>query len=760
MEPTQRTKKSVLKLNKNKTSEEEHMTKLQKNHVDVLVEKNAFTDLGDGVVTFPNGLTITDDTEQKNGTKYDIKSMDVSQYKGQVTADHVDKLENIIARVEGLRKIKNKVVVKKIVYAVNENPLARLAYNLLVSGFSTDFSIETYGPWPDQSDDTYYNARLIGLSQVVVGNNNSATVNNEFQEIVKNSLEQSKEDGLDVSEVEAFLEEESSEEDPAKENPDTEEEKIESEEPELESEEEAEEKVEEESEEESEEEPETPEEAEEKLEEEDSEDEEEPEPVKQENNNKKENKEMSFVTIKNSRDFAVEVVYTNAAGDEVKTTLEAGKTLDVAESQKEALETQINSASQKIDVDAIVANAVASVKEGFDAQIAELKAAFDNSAREPQFQASGNPAKSENEFSGLSWKERHGKQINAAWEYLKLGNIESSVTLNKLNQVNLDELKSAGKVENSLSISDFGNFVISPELLTEIVGVRNDYTALIDATNWQETNSLKFSWLKRSGDIDMKSVELEPGQSGNGNLKPISSYSATPVVSDLEELAAVTPVCNSATRFLAVDILGDVARGYRNDYDRKRAQLVVARLQQAVDAHPEHSVQHDVNPQIEGVTAFSDVWAKVAETTVNGVFIFNLSTYAFLQKAATQVGISGPLSSIFTTGDIPTIFGRPYIIVPNDLMPTLGTADTVTVEVEGEEIEVDHAVFYFDTANFTGRTSGGLQYDLSTDAAYEQGGVVKSAYQRNEMVLRGSFFRGGAILDDARVSGLTAASIS
>jgi HK97 family phage major capsid protein len=739
------------------------MTKIQKNHVGVLVEKNSFVDEGDGLVKFPKGLAITDNSEQRNGTKYDINSMDLSEYKGQITADHVDKLENIIAKVEGIEKKGNKVIVNAIRYAVNENPLARLAYNLLVSGFSTDFSIETYGPWPDEND-IYMNAKLIGLSQVVVGNNKGAAVN----QIVHNSLEQSKEDGLDTTEVEKLLEEtevetsisaEHTEETPAE----SEEEKATREAKEAEqAEKEAKEAEEAEA-------------AATKLAEEEAEAtrlaEEEAEAKKladeeakklseaeeQKNNKTKETDEMTFVTIKNGRDFPVAVSYKNAAGEEVSTELEAGKTVDVSEDQKEAVEAQITGATAPaVDNSAAIAKAVNAATADMAAQFAELKEAFNARAAEPAFKPADKVAEEAlNEFSKLSYRERHGKQINAAWEYLKLGNIAAATTLNQINEVNLSALKAAEKVENSVSLSDFGNFVISPELLTDIQGFRNDYTALVNATDWRETNSLEFAWLKRSGDINMQSVDLEPGVDGNGNLKPISEYSAEPVTSKLEELAAVTPVCNSATRFLAVDLLGDVARGYRNDYDRKRSQLVVARLQQAVAANPDKSIDYVAEPTAESLTTWVQLWAKVAEVTVNGTFIFNMSTYAAIQKAAVEAGTNGPLSSIFTTGEIPMIFGRPFIIVPNDILPTIGSGQTVTVQVEGANVVIDHAVFYFDLNNFTGRTSGGLQYDLSTEAAYEQAGVVKSAYQRNELVLRGSFFRGGAILDDARVAGMT-----
>jgi len=735
------------------------MTKIQKHHVGVLVEKNAFIDEGDGVVTFPKGLAITDDSVQRNGTSYDIETMDISEYKGQVTANHIDTLENIIARVEGVQKTKNKVTVNKLVYAVKENPLARLAYNLLVNGFSTDFSIETYGPWPGD-EGVYMNAKLIGLSQVVVGNNKGATVN----AIVKNSLEQSKEDGLDTTEVEKILatevettiSSEHTEEIPAeseeeakaleaKEAEEAEQAKKEAEEKEAADKAAEEAKAEEEAR--------IAKEAEEAEEAKRISEEEE-----KQNNKNEEKDEMKFVTIKNSRDFPVTVTYKNAAGEDVETVLEAGKTVDVAEDQQEAVEAQVTGAeAPKVDNSAEIAKAVNAATADMQAQVAALKEAFEKSAQEPAFKPAG-ATKSENAYAELGYKERHAKQINAAWEYLKLGRIEAANTLNELNEVNLEALKSEGKVENTLSISDFGNFVISPELLTEIQGYRNDYSALINATDWRETLSLEFAWLKRSGDINMQSVDLEPGEDGDGNLKPISEYSAEPVVSKLEELAAVTPVCNSATRFLAVDLLGDVARGYRNDYDRKRAQLVIARLQQAVAANSSNSIAYTATPNTaESLTSWVQLWAKVAETTINGTFIFNMSTFALIQKAAVDAGANGPLAGIFLTGDVPTIFGRPFIVVPNDLMPALNSGATVTHVVEGANVVVNHAVFYFDLSNFTGRTSGGLQYDLSTEAAYEQNGVVKSAYQRNELVLRGSFFRGGAILDDARVSGMTSA---
>lgn len=694
------------------------MSKVVKNHVGVVVEKNAFVDEGDGVVSFPKGLVITDNTEQRNGTKYDIKSMDLSEYQGQVTADHFDRLENIIAGVEGLEKVGNKVIIKKINYLVKENPLARLAYNLLISSkVPTNYSIETYGPWPDEEDRTYYDAKLIGLSQVVVGNNRSAKVNS----IVANSIAQAKEDGLDTEELEEALKEEK--EFSVESNHKSE--------------------------------------------------------VKEEtenniNNSNKEKEEMTFVTIKNSRDFAVTLKYKNAAGDEVETEVPAGGTVDVSDDQQEAVENQLTSAEapkkeepaakkeEEVPAANQLAEAIANALKPMQEQMAKVEQSlFDKKAEEPAFKKDNNSngiKNAKNEFEAMDWQDRHAKQINAAWDLLKRHDKSGAEVLNKINEVNLAGLKKEGLVKNSMTIGDFGNFVISREMLTEIEGHRNDYTPLINATNWKETLSTQMAWITRSGDINMEEVEF-CDDDNDGNLKPISEYGATVDTANLHELAAVTPVCNAATRFLAVDLLGDVAAGYRNDYDRKRAQLVIARLEQSIEGNG-NSVIFDTNPNVEALVSLLNAWKEIAQTTPNGTFILNTSSYATILAYALRAGVQGPLSSIFTTGDQPRLFGRPYLIVSDDLMPSLDSASTVAMSVEGETVTVNHAVFYADLSKFTGRTSGGLQYDLSTEAAYEDNGTVKSAYQRNELVLRGSFFRGGAITDPTKVAGVLAPGVS
>lgn len=692
----------------------------------VEVTRNSYKDEGEGVVSFPNGLCISDNQVQRNGSRYDIDSLDISKYAGQLTADHEDKLSNIIGRVEGVKKENGRVTVDKIVYAVKQNPYARLAYDLLVGGFSKAFSTETIGAGADGSDGTLKNHELVGLSQVVCPNNYSAIINS-----VRNSLKTAQADGLDINGVEEeLLNSFDKETNMDEENKTIEEKDIETvETPETDT------KVEEATEEKSEKEPEQANEEKEEVENDATEvKEEEAEEIEKEEN---EISDEQVAELFDKIDGLIDMVkdFTDVEDD----IDEKGVEEIVVDDLNEVDEKVENKKEETMDKEQIQ-NAVAEALKGY----------FANDAKAPEFKKDENSVS----YAEMDWKERYNKQVNSAYEAFRNGSIAARQTLNEINEANFNALKEAKIVKNSMTIASMGNFVIAPEMYQEIVGQRTDYSAIINATEWKETDSLEFAWLKRSGDIDMKNVAM-CDDSKNGNLKPISEYSAEPVTSKLEEMAAVTVVCNAATRFFAVDLLSDVAAGYRNDYDRKRAQLVIARLEQAVEQNGQ-SVNYAPTTDTEAMVAWLESIAEISDTTVNGTLLFNNKTFAKLKAHALEAGSNGPLSSIFIDGEIPRIFGMPYIVLPNDLLPTIEGGEKVTFKVEGKDVEIKHAVFYADLGQFTGRTSGGLQYDISADASYEVSGTVRSAYQRNELVLRGSFFRGGAIKDTSRVAGILA----
>ena len=648
----------------------------------------------EGAVRFSKPLPITNNKEQLNGSKYDIKSMDISAYKGLVTIDHSDSIKDIVGKVIGLRKEKSKVTIDGINFAVEQSALAWWSMEMLLSGFVTDFSIETIGPWPDD-DGIYFDSQLVGLSMVIVGNNKLATVS-ALSEKVLNSARSK---GLSIDGLENYL-------------------------------------------------------------------------GLDKNKVILDNEDMKYATIKNTRDFAVTVSYKNVAGDDTKVELKPGETVDVSEDQADDAKSQIDGAKKPAEAPATkpVTAPAPEVKDEALATALEIamapitkklekmeKTIFDNSAREPEFKKV-NAVKVEGELKAMNYRERAGKQINYAWDFLKAGNQEAGKKLNAINEYHMDLLKEEGKVDNVITISDFGNFVISPELLKDIEGHRSNFTSLLSKLEFRETLSLQMAWLKRSGDISMTEVE-KCDDDADGNLKPISEYTAEINTANLHELAAVTPVCNAATRFLAVDLIGDVTQGYRNDYDRKRAQLFIVRCQQAVNSTG-FKIPYNGTSDVSTLQSWIQTWVKAQEEIMGGTFIFSQKTYGELLLRAIAAGISGPLSGLFTTGDQPMIAGSPYIIVPNELLPALNTSGTKSFTVEGAAVTIDQAVFYVELSTFSGRTSGGLSFDLSTEAAYEVNQTVKSAFQRNELILRGSFFRNGAIRDDAKVSSMYAAGVS
>ncbi len=718
---------------------------------EIKVTQNSYKDEGEGIVSFPKGLTISDDQVQRNGTRYDIDSLDISHYSGMLTADHEDKLKNIIGRVEGVKKENGRLSINRIVYAVKQNPYARLAYDLLVGGFSNAFSTETMGA---MNDGVLSNHELVGLSQVVCPNNYAATINT-----VRNSLAKAQEDGLDIEGIESEIlntmnkenemENENQVNEEVQEQAQTEstEEVVDNSVKETKEEDEKEEADKAESEKEESKESEEKETTDKKESEIKSEKESDKDEKEDDTEEKKKENEMTEKVNNEMSDKDVQEMFRKL--DEIINLTEDLRVQGKEERRdtvKEVTDELNKSDKKKNNSEEALMN-----KEEIKNSIEEvLRGYFKNEAKAPEFKKAENSVS--DDYAEMDWRDRYNKQINSAYEAFRLGDIEAQKTLREINEVNLNALKKEGIARNAMTIASMGNFVIPPEMYREMVGKRTDYSAIIDATEWRETNSLEFAWLRRNGDIDMKNVAM-CDDGNNGNLKPISEYTATPETSKLEEMAAVTVVCNAATRFFAVDLLADVAAGYRNDYDRKRAQLIIARLEQAVDENGQ-SVQYAPSTDTEAMLAWLEAIAEISDTTTNGSLIFNNKTWAQLKAHALAAGVAGPLSQIFTDGELPQVFGTRVIVVPNDIMPTIESNDEISFVVDGETVDINHAVFYADLSEFTGYTSGGLQYDLSTEAPYEVNGVTRSAYQRNEMVLRGSFFRGGAIKDISRVSGI------
>ena len=470
-----------------------------------------------------------------------------------------------------------------------------------------------------------------------------------------------------------------------------------------------------------------------------------------------------------------EDVTLKPADEETKEAVEETQTEEVensitedSESEESEEETEKEDAEQKepqeIKENKMTKEELQEILNSFKAEV--VNEILDAKVEEPTVEETEAEEKNEPEVE-KNWRKRYNEQIACAWNAYRLHNIDAAQKLAKINKFNFEEKKN--KIENGsnievMTIETADDFVLPYEVDNMIHGKRTNYSAILNAVEYQTTDRLTFAWATREGDIDMQNVALcDDGE--DGNLKPISTYELKKGVAQMEELAAVTPICDNATKYLAVDILSDVAAGYRNDYDRKLAQLVIVRMQQAVNKTG-NSVELEGTTSIEKLVEFIKATTKVSDAVVNGTFVFNAKTKAQLVEYLFSAAAEGELGKdTMTTGEFPTIFGYPYIVVPNDLMPTLGEGDVKSFKAMNNEtgnidtVTINSPVFYGDLDEFRGKVSGGLKYDVSAEAAYEVAdGSVRSAWQRNELILRGSFLRGGYIANQGAFAGLTPAS--
>ena len=473
-----------------------------------------------------------------------------------------------------------------------------------------------------------------------------------------------------------------------------------------------------------------------------------------------EGKEVTLEPADEETKEAVEELKADEAEEKVENSItEESETEDSEEETEE--ETAEQEESQEIKENKMTQEEINALKEQIKNEI--LDAQVEAPKVEETEEAVEEPEVEKN------WRKRYNDQIAAAWNAYRLHSIDAAQKLAKINRYNFED-KQAKMVKNDdddievMTIETADDFVLPYEVDRMIHGKRTNYSPLLNAVEYQTTDRLTFAYATRIGDIDMQNVALcDDGE--DGNLKPISTYELKKGVAQMEEMAAVTPICDNATKYLAVDILADVAAGYRNDYDRKLAQLVVIRMQQAVNATG-NTVEMEGETSIEKLVEFIKATTKVSDDVVNGKFVFNAKTKAQLVEYLFSAAAGGELGKdVITTGEFPTIFGYPYVVVPNDLMPTLGEGDTKSFKATNNEtgnletVTISSPVFYGDLDEFRGKVSGGLKYDVSAEAAYEIGdGTVRSAWQRNELVLRGSFLRGGYIANQAAFAGLTPAS--
>jgi hypothetical protein len=222
--------------------------------------------------------------------------------------------------------------------------------------------------------------------------------------------------------------------------------------------------------------------------------------------------------------------------------------------------------------------------------------------------------------------------------------------------------------------------------------------------------------------------------------------------------------------------------------------FAIAEFQVAVDARVtglDRTSGTDIAPDANGSLVYPSsvqkdqaskvlqLFTDLADSVMGGVYIMNAKTAAKLimdfNLGATGILSSGGTVAINAYDRLGVALGGSVLVVPNSVLPTLGTSETVTVPRTtegGGTVVVDHAIFYVEASNWYGVTNGALQFDVDSFGSYETvvtknvtGGqtvqVVEthSAKQRGETVLFGEMYRGGGILDFRQVGGVKASLV-
>lgn len=662
------------------------------------------------VVLFDGGQEIANGTVQKDGTFYDIPSLDVNNYSGKVFQDHNYGVFDTLGSVIGLNKdtVANRVTIAGIKFSRN-NPSSMLARDMLIEGL-VEFSQGTIGITEDNG--ARKNHRLIDISMVGLGNNDFTTADNLAAVAAKN--------GFDLTKY-----------------------------------------------------------------------------------NLRGTNSMKY-KIYNVNGFAVKVKVNDADGNETEVEVPAGGNAEVAtpeaqaEGQKQvdeakapeetAEEKTAREAQEAADAATAAENAAKPITKGdleaVTNQLAELKKNMNTPAKpiagghEEQNNLGGGGATVLDKVKNMKPGERLYQQI-----MLERNGQKDSELFVAINDFNKEELIS----KNALTDDEasVGGLIPPYELLDRIEQCVTNYDAFLNLFGFQDAG-LSYGWNMGIGDVEFLPV-------GYCDPSAESDFETALVNRTQERLATHTVICNKVSRFSPANIVGITAQRYQGAYKKALAAFALAEMQVAVDARvdglvrpgtdiaadPNGSLEYPVSGQTDQASKVLQLFTDLSDCVLGGTYIMNAQTAAKLIMDF-NLGASGILTNTGTVqvnayDRLGVALGGSIVIVPNTMLPTLGTSNTVTVvrtTEGGGNVVIDHAIFYVEPTNWYGVTNGALQFDIDSFGSYEAavtksvagggGGTVTvvethSAKQRGETVLFGEMYRGGGVLDFRKIGGVKAA---
>ncbi len=136
---------------------------------------------------------------------------------------------------------------------------------------------------------------------------------------------------------------------------------------------------------------------------------------------------------------------------------------------------------------------------------------------------------------------------------------------------------------------------------------------------------------------------------------------------------------------------------------------------------------------IQTLWPWLDVIAKISDSGVAGTLQRAAAVLLYIEETHWRLALASSRQEIFVSGEVPTIFGTPYIVVPN-LMPSISTEEFVKHEPSTGKLQllVQHSTRWLERVHRL-YTSGGLQYTMSSKHLTDS--TSKSAYERNELVV-------------------------
>lgn len=686
-------------------------------------------------VLFDTPQVITNGERQKDGTFYDIPTLDInSRWNGKLMDDHEYGWSNRLGTVIGAQKdaASNSVTIAGVKFS-RANPKSQLAMDMMLEGL-VEFSTGTLGLTED--DGARRNHEVYELSLVGVGNNDAAAMNDA------DLLTTAAKNGIDLSKY----------------------------------------------------------------------------------NLNKGTTPMKKFKVYNVNSFAVKLKHKNDAGQEQEVEVPANSSADLeSATPQEEVQAQLDSAQAPVaptdgegnpqpapapapspapgeqgggaatngvtpEAFAALTNAFEALKTSMNTPVTAQPGTVDDKRN------LGNESMKD-KVKNMTPGQRLYKQIML--ERNGAGSGKNSDEYRAINEFNADQLVSKGLFSDEMatnamddSAGSLGGLIPPYELLDKIAQCETNYDAFLNAFGFNDAG-LSYGWNVGIGDIDFQPTGYCAPSAQDGLEVGLQNRTQ-------ERLATHSVICNKVSRFSPVNVINFVASRYQQAYKRALVAFALAEMQVAVDmrvtgwnrasgtdvaADPTGSVDYPAAGQQDQIRAAVGIFTALSDCVQGGTYVMNAQTAAKLILDFNLAGqgdtqANGGTTRVNNYGALGVALGGTVVIVPNNMLPTLGTNGTVTVARStegGGNVTIDHAVFYTSTDNWYGVTNGALQFDVDSFGSYEVtvsktvtgggGGTVsvtetRSAKQRGETVLFGEMYRGGGIFDFRSIGGIKAALLS